>query len=98
MLLQSLLGIVYSDDWLAFIREVYVTRSFSPFSLTTPCHFPYTPLPPYLRLNMRMMISIYRQLGKWIESVDAAYTAHPEMLERDGGWGDGSNVIDKGQF
>jgi hypothetical protein len=31
MLLQSLLGIVYSGDWLAFIREVYVTHSFSPF-------------------------------------------------------------------
>jgi len=33
------------------------------------------------RLNMRTTISIYRQLGKWIESVDAAYaTAHPELL------------------
>jgi hypothetical protein len=47
---------------------------------------------------MRTMISIYRQLGKWIESVDAAHTAHPEMLERAGGWEDGSNVVDKGQF
>jgi hypothetical protein len=27
MLQQSLLGIVYSDDWLAFIQEVYVLRS-----------------------------------------------------------------------
>ncbi|KAG2355431.1 hypothetical protein BDR07DRAFT_1453781 [Suillus spraguei] len=51
---KSLLGIVYSGDWLAFIREV---------------------------LNMRTTISIYRQLGKWIETVDAAYaTAHPELL------------------
>ncbi|KAG2137023.1 hypothetical protein DEU56DRAFT_736904 [Suillus clintonianus] len=39
---KSLLGIVYSGDWLAFIREV---------------------------LNMRTTISIYRQLGKWIETV-----------------------------
>ncbi|KAG1773235.1 hypothetical protein EV702DRAFT_976206 [Suillus placidus] len=38
---KSLLGIVYSGDWLAFIREV---------------------------LNMRTTISIYRQLGKWIET------------------------------
>jgi hypothetical protein len=30
---------------------------------------------------MRTTISIYRQLGKWIESIDAAYaTAHPELL------------------
>lgn len=51
---KSLLGIVYSGDWLAFIREV---------------------------LNMRTTISIYRQLGKWIETVDAAYAiAHPELL------------------
>ncbi|KAG2128052.1 uncharacterized protein EDB93DRAFT_1243607 [Suillus bovinus] len=46
---KSLLGIVYSGDWLAFIREV---------------------------LNMRTTISIYRQLGKWIETVDAAYDPH----------------------
>ncbi|KAG1736065.1 hypothetical protein EDD22DRAFT_1010255, partial [Suillus occidentalis] len=38
---KSLLGIVYSGDWLAFIREVP---------------------------NMRTTISIYRQLGKWIET------------------------------
>jgi len=30
---------------------------------------------------MRTTISIYRQLGKWVESVDAAYAAaHPELL------------------
>jgi hypothetical protein len=30
---------------------------------------------------MRTTISIYRQLGKWIETVDAAYAiAHPELL------------------
>ncbi|KAG2110031.1 hypothetical protein BD769DRAFT_1392340 [Suillus cothurnatus] len=44
---KSLLGIVYSDDW----------------------------------LNMRTTISIYRQLGKWFETIDAEYAiAHPELL------------------
>ncbi|KAG2110041.1 hypothetical protein BD769DRAFT_96404 [Suillus cothurnatus] len=51
---KSLLGIVYSGDWLAFIQEV---------------------------LNMHTIISIYRQLGKWFETIDAAYAiAHPEQL------------------
>jgi hypothetical protein len=43
MLLQSLLGIVYSDDWLAFIREVYVTHSFSPFFTNYSLSFPLHP-------------------------------------------------------
>ncbi|KAG1729945.1 outer membrane protein Iml2/Tetratricopeptide repeat protein 39 [Suillus paluster] len=51
---KSLLGIVYSSNWLVFIREV---------------------------LNMCTTISIYCQLRKWIETVDATYaTAHPELL------------------
>ncbi|EJF58913.1 hypothetical protein BD309DRAFT_970426 [Dichomitus squalens] len=41
---KALLGIVYSGDWLAFIKEA---------------------------LNMRTTISIYRQLGKYIEAMDA---------------------------
>ncbi|KAH7882592.1 hypothetical protein F5I97DRAFT_1906457 [Phlebopus sp. FC_14] len=45
---KSLLGIVYSGDWLAFIKEV---------------------------LNMRTTISIYRQLGRYLEAADAAYAA-----------------------
>ncbi|KAF9219377.1 hypothetical protein BS17DRAFT_424722 [Gyrodon lividus] len=45
---KSLIGIVYSGDWLAFIKEV---------------------------LNMRTTMSIYRQLGRYIEAADAAYAA-----------------------
>ncbi|KAF8837528.1 hypothetical protein BDN67DRAFT_1013812 [Paxillus ammoniavirescens] len=45
---KSLLGIVYSGDWLAFIKEV---------------------------LNMRTTMSIYRQLGRYMEAADAAYAA-----------------------
>ncbi|KAH0834300.1 hypothetical protein J3R83DRAFT_11675 [Lanmaoa asiatica] len=45
---KSLLGIVYSGDWLAFIKEV---------------------------LNMRTTMSIYRQLGRYLEAADAAYAA-----------------------
>ncbi|KAI0742250.1 hypothetical protein C8Q80DRAFT_1186927 [Daedaleopsis nitida] len=41
---KALLGIVYSGDWLAFIKEA---------------------------LNMRTTINIYRQLGKYVETVDA---------------------------
>ncbi|KAH7920441.1 hypothetical protein BV22DRAFT_804226 [Leucogyrophana mollusca] len=41
---KSLLGVVYSGDWLAFIKEV---------------------------LNMRTTMNIYRQLGKYLETVDA---------------------------
>ncbi|KAI0632607.1 hypothetical protein C8Q77DRAFT_1118462 [Trametes polyzona] len=41
---KALLGIVYSGDWLAFIKEA---------------------------LNMRTTINIYRQLGKYLEAVDA---------------------------
>ncbi|KAF9523683.1 hypothetical protein CPB83DRAFT_775027 [Crepidotus variabilis] len=41
---KALLGIVYSGDWLAFIKEA---------------------------LNMRTTISIYRQLGAYIDAVDA---------------------------
>ncbi|KAI6030082.1 hypothetical protein EDC04DRAFT_107009 [Pisolithus marmoratus] len=45
---KSLIGIVYSGDWLSFIKEM---------------------------LNLRTTMSIYRQLGKYIEAADAAYTA-----------------------
>ncbi|KAI1787088.1 hypothetical protein LXA43DRAFT_1184699 [Ganoderma leucocontextum] len=41
---KALLGIVYSGDWLAFVKEA---------------------------LNMRTTINIYRQLGKYLEAVDA---------------------------
>ncbi|KAI0713075.1 hypothetical protein C8T65DRAFT_646041 [Cerioporus squamosus] len=41
---KALLGIVYSGDWLAFIKEA---------------------------LNMRTTINIYRQLGKYLEAMDA---------------------------
>ncbi|KIJ64163.1 hypothetical protein HYDPIDRAFT_112092 [Hydnomerulius pinastri MD-312] len=52
---KSLLGIVYSGDWLAFIKEV---------------------------LNMRTTMSIYRQLGRYIETADAAYAAaHPASAQ-----------------
>lgn len=35
------------------------------------------------RLNMRTTMSIYRQLGRWLESVDAAYTAsHSQNSDR----------------
>ncbi|TRM59257.1 hypothetical protein BD626DRAFT_409302 [Schizophyllum amplum] len=40
---KSLLGIVYSGDWLAFIREI---------------------------LNMRTIMNTYRQLGKFVETMD----------------------------
>lgn len=45
---KSLLGIVYSGDWLSFVKEI---------------------------LNMRTTISIYRQLGRYLDAADAAYTA-----------------------
>ncbi|RDB18771.1 Tetratricopeptide repeat protein 39B [Hypsizygus marmoreus] len=45
---KALLGIMYSGDWLAFIKEA---------------------------LNMRTTISIYRQLGAFIDDADAAYAA-----------------------
>ncbi|KAI0319413.1 hypothetical protein OF83DRAFT_1110594 [Amylostereum chailletii] len=41
---KALLGIVYSGDWLAFIKEA---------------------------LNMRTTIQVYRQLGKYIDALDA---------------------------
>ncbi|KAG1775823.1 hypothetical protein EV702DRAFT_1199041 [Suillus placidus] len=44
------------------------------------CHSDW---PMFIRevFNTRTTISIYRQLGKWIETVDAAYaTAHSELL------------------
>ncbi|KAL0575364.1 hypothetical protein V5O48_006615 [Marasmius crinis-equi] len=49
---KALLGIVYSGDWLAFIKEA---------------------------LNMRTIITIYRNLYKWITTMDAEYAAsHPD--------------------
>lgn len=45
---KSLVGIVYSGDWLSFIKEM---------------------------LNMRTTMSIYRQLGRYLEVADAAYAA-----------------------
>jgi hypothetical protein len=51
---KALLGIVYSGDWLAFIKEA---------------------------LNMRTTIGIYRQLGKYIEVMDAEATERGEGPE-----------------
>ncbi|KDQ49454.1 hypothetical protein JAAARDRAFT_42869 [Jaapia argillacea MUCL 33604] len=51
---KALLGIVYSGDWLAFIKEA---------------------------LNMRTTINIYRQLGKYLEAVDAEAEARGEGPE-----------------
>ncbi|KAF9446913.1 hypothetical protein P691DRAFT_803254 [Macrolepiota fuliginosa MF-IS2] len=48
---KSLLGIVYSGDWLAFIKEA---------------------------LNMRTTIGVYRQLGQFLDAVDAEATARGE--------------------
>ncbi|PIL26355.1 hypothetical protein GSI_12111 [Ganoderma sinense ZZ0214-1] len=56
---KALLGIVYSGDWLAFIKEA---------------------------LNMRTTINIYRQLGKYLEAVDAEAQAQgkgPEDMSVD---------------
>ncbi|KAG8215539.1 hypothetical protein J3R82DRAFT_9198 [Butyriboletus roseoflavus] len=55
---KSLLGIVYSGDWLAFIKEV---------------------------LNMRTTMSIYRQLGRYLEAADAAYVAAHANNDASGG-------------
>ncbi|KAH9942857.1 hypothetical protein B0H21DRAFT_749760 [Amylocystis lapponica] len=51
---KALLGIVYSGDWLAFIKEA---------------------------LNMRTTINIYRQLGRYLEVVDAEAQARGEGPE-----------------
>ncbi|KXN89075.1 Tetratricopeptide repeat protein 39B [Leucoagaricus sp. SymC.cos] len=48
---KALLGIVYSGDWLAFIKEA---------------------------LNMRTTIGVYRQLGHFLDVVDAEATARDE--------------------
>ncbi|KAM5534139.1 hypothetical protein V8D89_012159 [Ganoderma adspersum] len=56
---KAILGIVYSGDWLAFIKEA---------------------------LNMRTTINIYRQLGKYLEAVDAEAQAQgkgPEDMSVD---------------
>ncbi|KAI0085514.1 hypothetical protein BDY19DRAFT_438314 [Irpex rosettiformis] len=45
---KALIGIAYSGDWLAFIKEA---------------------------LNMRTAFNIYRQLGKWLDEMDAAAQA-----------------------
>jgi hypothetical protein len=57
------LGIVYSGDWLAFIKEACVL-----LYLPLLNNHAYTDIP---RLNMRSTISIYRLLGKFLEVVDA---------------------------
>ncbi|KAI0295131.1 hypothetical protein B0F90DRAFT_1811542 [Multifurca ochricompacta] len=51
---KALLGIVYSGDWLAFIKEV---------------------------LNMRSTMQIYRQLGKYLDEMDAKAEARGEGPE-----------------
>ena len=64
---KALLGIVYSGDWLAFIKEAYVLF-FIPFFSFTTCN------KPLLSLNMRTTIAVYRQLGQYLDHMDAAYT------------------------
>ncbi|KAK7026799.1 hypothetical protein VNI00_015457 [Paramarasmius palmivorus] len=54
---KALLGIVYSGDWLAFIKEALSEL----FYLT--------------RLNMRTIITIYRNLQKYLATVDAEWVA-----------------------
>ena len=61
---KALLGIVYSGDWLAFIKEAYV--------VFLPC--PSLRNKPLLSLNMRTTIAIYHQLGQFLDHMDAAYT------------------------
>ncbi|EPQ57674.1 hypothetical protein GLOTRDRAFT_74595 [Gloeophyllum trabeum ATCC 11539] len=51
---KAILGIVYSGDWLSFIKEA---------------------------LNMRTLINIYRNLGKYLEAVDAEAQARGEGPE-----------------
>ncbi|KAF8890951.1 hypothetical protein BD779DRAFT_1515400 [Infundibulicybe gibba] len=51
---KALLGIVYSGDWLAFIKEA---------------------------LNMRTTIGVYRQLGQFIDAMDAEAVARGEGPE-----------------
>ncbi|KAH9054765.1 hypothetical protein EDB87DRAFT_1767585, partial [Lactarius vividus] len=51
---QALLGIVYSGDWLAFIKEA---------------------------LNMRSTMQVYRQLGKYLEQMDAEALARGDGPE-----------------
>jgi hypothetical protein len=63
---KALLGIVYSGDWLAFIKEAYVVVF--PLSFITACN------KPLFSLNMRTTIAIYRQLGQFLDHMDAAYT------------------------
>ena len=63
---KAIIGIVYSGDWLAFIKEAYVFLL--PLSLITTCNN------PLLSINMRAAIAIYRQLGQYIDQMDAAYT------------------------
>ncbi|KAF8801787.1 hypothetical protein BYT27DRAFT_7197766 [Phlegmacium glaucopus] len=51
---KALLGIVYSGDWLAFVKEA---------------------------LNMRTTFAIYRQLGQYLDHMDAAYTTSKNSLK-----------------
>ncbi|KAN0103880.1 Protein of unknown function (DUF3808) domain containing protein [Russula decolorans] len=53
---KALLGIVYSGDWLAFIKEA---------------------------LNVRSAIQVYRQLGKYIEQMDAEAQARDDGPHED---------------
>ncbi len=72
---KALLGIVYSGDWLAFIKEacVFITPSLY--------HFVFDKRGYLLRLNMRSTMQIYRQLGKYLEQMDAEAEARGEGPE-----------------
>jgi len=62
---KAILGIVYSGDWLAFIREAYVLSLLNrPKRVLNIC----------VSFNLRTIINTYRSLYKYIEECDAAYT------------------------
>jgi hypothetical protein len=67
--LQALLGIVYSGDWLAFIKEACVPQNLILVFYSLSELFYLT------RLNMRTIITIYRNLQKYLATIDAEWVA-----------------------
>ena len=65
---QSLLGIIYSGDWLAFIKEAYVFRM---ISHDKTAHYDTS-------LHMRTTTSIYRHLSQYLDTMDAEARARGE--------------------
>ncbi|KAF5391059.1 hypothetical protein D9757_004042 [Collybiopsis confluens] len=64
---KALLGIVYSGDWLAFIKEAYEDTLYP--SSSRAHEFVHS-------LNMRTTISVYRSLLKFINAMDAESVAN----------------------